>query len=68
MMTDGIGFKYKPEKTGIGITSIKDRISRLKGQININSEKETTTVSIQIPIFLNSVSVIATLSLVYLFY
>ena len=48
---DGIGFKYNPEKTGIGITSMKDRISRLKGQININSEKETTTVSIQIPIF-----------------
>lgn len=48
---DGIGFKYNPEKTGIGITSIKDRISKLKGQININSEKETTTVSIQIPIF-----------------
>lgn len=47
---DGIGFKKNQEKTGLGLNSIKDRLSELKGKIEIKTEKGTTVISVQIPI------------------
>lgn len=47
---DGIGFKNNQEKTGLGLKSIKDRLSELKGKIEIKTEKGTTVVSVQIPV------------------
>lgn len=45
---DGIGFRNNQEKTGLGLNSIKYRLSGLKGQININSKANNTVVSLQI--------------------
>ena len=50
---DGIGFKNNKGKTGLGLKSIKDRLSELKGYIEINSKFESTIVSIKIPIYIN---------------
>lgn len=47
---DGIGFRNNQVKTGLGLTSIKDRLSVLKGQIDINTKNTNTTISLLIPI------------------
>jgi len=48
---DGIGFKVKKIKKGIGIKNMKSRIKKLKGDFKINSEiKKGTTIHLKIPI------------------
>src|SRR5690554_1749752 len=47
---NGVGFKKDPKTFGLGLTSIKDRISNLKGKMEISSNYKTTIVSLQIPI------------------
>ena len=48
---DGIGFKKNQEKTGLGLNSIKDRLSELKGKIEINPHNNIfTVISILFPI------------------
>lgn len=45
---DGIGFRNNQVKTGLGLNSIKDRLSELKGELHINSKPNNTVVSLQI--------------------
>lgn len=47
---DGIGFKNNQQKTGLGLNSIKDRLTGLNGQMDIKSKKGTTVISLLIPI------------------
>src|SRR5690606_1362400 len=47
---DGIGFKNNQEKTGLGLKNIKDRLSELRGQIDIKSGRGTTIISLLIPV------------------
>lgn len=47
---NGIGFKNNHEKTGLGLKSIKDRLSELRGQIDIKSGRGTTIISLLIPV------------------
>lgn len=47
---NGVGFNPKKEE-GIGLRSVKDRVKRLNGTININSRKDKgTTITINIPL------------------
>ena len=47
---NGIGFNATEENfNGIGLKSIRNKISLLKGQMNIDSSKKGTTVTISIP-------------------
>ena len=47
---DGVGFSYKEDVIGIGLTNIKERVLLLNGQINIDSQISIgTTISIEIP-------------------
>ncbi|MGB1284600.1 MAG: tetratricopeptide repeat-containing sensor histidine kinase [Polaribacter sp.] len=47
---DGVGFSYKEDGIGIGLTNIKERVLLLNGNMNIDSiPNKGTTVSIEIP-------------------
>lgn len=47
---DGVGFKNKLERTGLGLSSLKDRLVRLNAVMDIKSKTGTTVISVQIPI------------------
>jgi signal transduction histidine kinase len=47
---DGVGFKIKKEKSGIGIANMKARMEEIKGQFKIESElKKGTKINLSIP-------------------
>jgi signal transduction histidine kinase len=48
---NGIGFEYSIEQEGFGISSIRDRIHQLEGQLEINSNStDGTIIQITLPI------------------
>ena len=47
---NGIGFDADKNLPGIGLNNISSRINYLKGSLYIDSNKNGTTISIQIPI------------------
>ena len=48
---DGVGFKLKDKKEGIGLKNIKSRVAKLNGEVFIQSAKnQGTTIAIDVPL------------------
>ncbi|PSL07455.1 sensor histidine kinase [Cecembia rubra] len=47
---DGIGIDLENKHRGIGISNIKNRVAYLKGQFNLDSNPNGTTIIIQLPV------------------
>lgn len=51
IITDnGVGYYYKDISIGIGIKNVKSRVQYMNGKINIDGNKNGTTIIIEVPI------------------